>query len=212
MILLWGSQGEHFDGGDARFRVVFRTDWGAAGSAGIVGYPMPPLQGPHTGNMLLVTHNNGYEIFKVGDYASEGIVNSAEFGVNDNLLRELQDDNIRGDIYKVYTGGVLNAPGSKEFEVVANKRYPLLSFATMIAPSPDWFTAVSGVDLLSISDKKTIPLYVYDAGSDSGNIFQTTPKHPRRNRNPITYKTSPPFFPIGIRKIPPIAFLDIIRL
>ena len=38
-------------------------------------------------------------------------------------------------------------PGKMNAEIRATEDYSLVSFATMIAPSPDWFTGAAGIPL-----------------------------------------------------------------
>jgi hypothetical protein len=58
----------------------------------------------------------------------------------------------------------------------------------MIAPSPDWFIGLSGLNLYAnkkwVADT-TIQLFVYDAGTEEGDVFgyanpATTPQQPIR--------------------------------
>lgn len=51
----------------------------------------------------------------------------------------------------------------------------LVSFVSMIDPSPDWFLGVSGLDLClrncTWAESKIVDLYPYDAGTDSGPTY-----------------------------------------
>ena len=46
--------------------------------------------------------------------------------------------------------------------------------ASMIAPSPDWFIGLSGLNLYAnkrwVADT-TVQLFVYDAGTENGDVF-----------------------------------------
>lgn len=61
-------------------------------------------------------------------------------------------------------------------KVIASAERPVLSTMTMIAPSPDWFTGTSSLEL---SDGKTwyaevsVETMPYDAGTDSGPTFNS---------------------------------------
>lgn len=59
---------------------------------------------------------------------------------------------------------------SVEFDVSTN--YPLISFVSMVAPSPDWFVRISGFPLLNSEGywkiHEEIALKAYDAGTDLG--------------------------------------------
>lgn len=51
----------------------------------------------------------------------------------------------------------------------------LVSFVSMIDPSPDWFVGVSGLDLCMPNctwiENKIMELYPWDAGTDSGATY-----------------------------------------
>ena len=54
--------------------------------------------------------------------------------------------------------------------------HPLISMATMIAPSPDWFIGFHDVDLRDGGDwvgEATMDAWPYDAGTDSGTTYRS---------------------------------------
>ena len=62
--------------------------------------------------------------------------------------------------------------------IEVNTEYPLVSFITMIAPSPDWFVGVHDFNLCDTTtgkwkESRTRDLPPYDAGTDSGPRFQS---------------------------------------
>jgi hypothetical protein len=183
-----------------RFLVTIQISWGDPRVP--IGHP----NDPHTGNMFLVTHNPYYSLFKVNNIASLGIRKSAEYGVVDELKMESQKS---PDVYKIYTSDVLKAPGVRTFIIEDNSMFPLFSFTTMLAPSPDWFTGITNIDLRSITNH-TFPLYAYDSGSAYGSIFMTEPKYHRKMLIPISYKADAPFFPTG--NVIPIGYININKL
>ena len=49
--------------------------------------------------------------------------------------------------------------------------FPRITLVSMVAPSPDWFAGVRGLALLDGEtwvEELVVPLYPYDAGTDSG--------------------------------------------
>lgn len=64
----------------------------------------------------------------------------------------------------------------------ANKEHHLVSLATGIIPSPDWFLGVANLELCRETiDKRsewaptvTLNMYPYDAGTDSGKTFEVS--------------------------------------
>jgi hypothetical protein len=70
--------------------------------------------------------------------------------------------------------GIGTSPGVVKLQFEVSQQYPMLTLVSMIAPSPDWFVGIS--DLLLIENGKwlenlIIPLYAYDAGTDSGTLY-----------------------------------------
>lgn len=188
----------------ATYRVTFATEWGRR------RLPAHPKE-PHTGNMIAVAHDNRYEMFRLGKLASEGVIESAEWGTLGGLMREAKG--ARSAVGDVHTALVLETPGSKSMHLHLTPDHSLVSFSTMIAPSPDWFTGIGSVPMLDARgnwvDRRVIPLWAYDAGSDTGTTFRLKPKHPRRKRVPISLLHEP-LFPYDERPAP-IATLVIQR-
>jgi len=61
-----------------------------------------------------------------------------------------------------------------EFQLSFTKNFSSISFASMIAPSPDWFTGINNYNLIQDNkwvDDITIDLLVYDAGTEDGDVF-----------------------------------------
>jgi hypothetical protein len=183
------------------FLVTFTTLWGDSREP--IGHPMDP----HTGNLFYVTHNEAYRLFYPGQMASAGIVQSAAYGEVE-ILREEAMHYPRA-VGQVYVSPVLHAPGRHRVKIETNQDYPFLSFTTMIAPSSNWFTGITYINLFE-SDGLTIPLAAYDAGSDYGQEFRTEPKHPREIPIPIARIRNGVLFPN--HKPRAIAYLTIQRM
>jgi hypothetical protein len=61
-----------------------------------------------------------------------------------------------------------------EFRI--SREYPLVSLVAMLAPSPDWFVGVSALDLCEggrWAAERTVELFAYDAGTDSGSSYES---------------------------------------
>lgn len=128
------------------------------------------------------THVEQLSLWSVGMVASPGMVEMAESGVTDLLVGEMQqaidgglaDSLIDQRNWFCPDGIDAKSCGSNEFEFTADTEFPLLSLATMLGPSPDWFV---GVDRLSLRDETgwidhfQMELYPYDAGTRSSNAF-----------------------------------------
>ena len=57
----------------------------------------------------------------------------------------------------------------------ARAEHPLVSFVTMIAPSPDWFTGAADVALMTRGrwvEEVVVPLWAWDGGTDGGATYE----------------------------------------
>ena len=99
---------------------------------------------------------------------------------------------------------------SAQFE--ADDEHPMVSFAQMVAPSPDWFTGVTAVSLKRDGrwiDSETMPLYAWDSGTNAATTYTATKIEQRPfvptalNRAPMFVRDGNPV-PVGkvtIRKV-----------
>lgn len=180
------------------YNVTFKTMWGNPQIP--IGYP----KDPHTGTMFVAVHDQQYVPFQVGNTASIGIQQSAEYGMSDELVKEVKS--MGSHVWKYNVMPVLMAPGQKTFQIETNDTYHYFSFVTMIAPSSNWFTGAS-FDINKIPLNVDIPLYALNAGTDSGKEFITTPKHPLSPHQPISKIGNSVLFPNS--SAVPIAYLSI---
>jgi hypothetical protein len=196
---------------ERKFKIIFSTNWGTPGTENNINFPTKQKNGEdsHTGNMCLITHNDKYSAFKLGDYANQGIIESSEYGKNDSLITEIINE--KQNCFSYYTAPVLNTPGKAIFDITINPQYPYISFVTMIAPSSNWFTGISSVNLTNVIEPIRIPTYAYDAGADYGTEFRTLPKHPRgEDVQPIMLLNCCEIFPIKKDTIPAFGYIEII--
>lgn len=120
----------------------------------------------------------------------------------------------RGIAYPNVTG--------KTFAVFrVDSEHHLVSFASAIFPAPDWFVGVSGLELClgdgSWIEEKTINLYPYDAGTDSGPTYissdqPTMPQEAIRRIKP-NQPNDPrsPFHDTEVLEMKPMARLKLTR-
>jgi hypothetical protein len=167
----------------ARYRVTFEATWSVS------THPdrFPP--NPHFSPLVGGTHNGSVRFWETGTLASEGIERMAELGATSPL-----DDVIRAAIGSgtaqtlILGGGIDSSPGATSVEFSITREYPLVTVVSMIAPSPDWFVGISGRNFLETGDwldTITFELFPYDAGTDSGEIYDardddTEPQEPIR--------------------------------
>lgn len=159
------------DGTDAVYRVTFQASWDAQ------RFPTNFPGNAHFSGLIGGTHNGQVVLWKTGSLASAGIKSMAETGAKGLLTNEVNAAIAAGTgQYLVSGGAVSTGTGSVSQEFGLNTTHSQISLVSMVAPSPDWFVGVSGLDLYdsgsaSWLDSKVVPLKVYDAGTDSGAAF-----------------------------------------
>jgi hypothetical protein len=97
-----------------------------------------------------------------------------------------------------------------DFDV--SRDYPLVTLVTMVAPSPDWFVGVSGQSLIVNGDwarELAVPLFAYDAGTDSGVSF-LSPDQVTAPRENVFRLTEGPFRVGGA--VPPLGTFTFRRI
>jgi hypothetical protein len=121
-----------------------------------------------------MTHNSNAWLWKPGILASPGTESMAENGNAIPMLAEIDSMVIRGNAGALIVSLAPALTGSQPVSFYTNSNYPYLSVISMIAPTPDWFVGLSNFNLYNnnswITDT-TINLFVYDAGTEDGDVF-----------------------------------------
>ncbi len=151
----------------ARYRLELQITWNQE------NHPFEwPDSGGHMSGLIGVTHNQRYVMFADGRTATSGLKLVAENGRPRIMKAELAEADRRKRIGAVVEAdGLKVTPGRMHTEFTATESHPLLSFVTMLAPSPDWFTGAGSVSLRQDGrwrETVELPLWVWDAGTDSG--------------------------------------------
>ena len=84
-----------------------------------------------------------------------------------------QDKGVAGNVFMLPPVRIVGGEAKAEFK--ADDAHPMVSFAQMIAPSPDWFTGVASVALKRDGrwiDGETMPLYAWDSGTNNATTYQ----------------------------------------
>lgn len=156
---------------EATYKITFKGNFNSS------SHPVSNFPGnPHFSPPVVASHNGHYSMFQMGDKATKGVKNVAETGSPTRLLSELSDLKSAGIIKEFNRSNGLGGTGTVSTTVTVSKDSPLISFITMIAPSPDWVIGVSGYSLVRDGDfieKRTLPLYAMDAGTDRGLRFSS---------------------------------------
>ncbi|KAJ0179252.1 hypothetical protein K1T71_004964 [Dendrolimus kikuchii] len=159
---------------EAKYEVTFEGLW----SRNTHPREFPPESArAHFGDVIGASHTVQYRVWQEGRVASTGLRRLADDGATTALEKELkaESDHIR-TIIKArgiswqQVAGMSNPSTFAVFRVDA--RHHLVSLAAKLAPSPDWIVGVSALELCNVNctwrTSITVPLYPYDAGTDSG--------------------------------------------
>ncbi len=163
---------------EAAYKVTVAARWNATD----FGVPA----GAHFTLLAGAVHNKTAALWTEGMLASRSLEYIAENGFSAPLLKDV-DTLIQ--LKKALAPVAATAPlptGTTAFNLTANTDFPLLSFASMLAPSPDWFIGINSLALYRnhvwLKDT-TVQLYAYDAGTEEGDVFSyynadTSPQQP----------------------------------
>lgn len=178
----------------ASYRVTFTSTWRAATHPDA----FPPTA--HFSDLIGATHSARWTLWAVGGLASPGIERMAEGGKARPLADEVGAAIRTGDAGTLLRGPDLErSPGSVSLDFRVTRAFPLVSLVSMLAPSPDWFIGVAGFSLCDDdrwATERTVVLYAYDAGTDSGTTYET-PDLDTQPREPIRRIEWPPFHVAG---------------
>jgi len=132
----------------ARYRITLENLWNAQ------DYPQEFPDDAHLSLVGGALHDADVEFWAFGKPVTAGMDDLAETGRIDLLLYDevvpaIEAGNASATIeYREYTGPMVDGvPGTSTFDIEANAVWPLLTLATMLGPSPDWFVGVSGLAL-----------------------------------------------------------------
>jgi len=167
--------------GPAEYTVIVKSTWTK------VSHPFEYPSGAHFSGMIGASHNAKYSIFAIGRRPTPGLERLSEEGKHSPLDTEIRTAIDQGNALMLFeSGGIKNWKDSMVATVRVDPAHPLVSVVNMIAPSPDWFTGASDVNLANDGawiTRRTVTLYAYDSGGDDGTTYNakdkdTNPKKP----------------------------------
>ncbi len=202
-VLLGGATASSAQTPTARYEVEFEGNWSA------VTHPTDYPTGGHFSPLVGALHNAGVDFWESGALASPGIKAMAEMGMTTPLDVEIDAAIAAGTAGQPVFGPGVDGTATEVVNFTATTAHPQLTLVTMVAPSPDWFVGVGGVDLIQNGDwvnELVIDLFAWDAGTDSGASF-LSPDEVTVPPDPISLLTGGPPTP-GVR----MARLTITRL
>ncbi|MDE0507825.1 MAG: spondin domain-containing protein, partial [Gammaproteobacteria bacterium] len=149
------------------YQATFEGKWTTAVSPG--GVP----GGAHFTTLIGAVHNSQVTFWSNGGTASPGMESMAELGLTGALRNEIESKG--SDVLATLQQGISSGgTASATFEFSASPTHSLVTLVTMVAPSPDWFTGVSGFSLRENGEwigSRTVDLFPYDAGTEDGEGF-----------------------------------------
>ena len=129
-------------GDEVRYELTFDSTWSAA------THPVDYPANAHYSGTVGLTHTENYTLWAPGTLSSPGIKELAERGVPNPLNSEVAAAIADGHGFEeVRLSAISTTPASKSSQFRASSTHPLLSFASMIAPSPDWIVGAHDVPL-----------------------------------------------------------------
>ncbi|MEM7308942.1 MAG: spondin domain-containing protein [Planctomycetota bacterium] len=185
----------------AVYELKFNKTWSEATHPG--AFAEPGLFSSLVGG----THNAGVSFWQTGALASPEIETVAETGDTGPLAVQINNAIIDGT-----AGEVVFAPFGGAHVRVTDE-HPLVTLSSRLHPSPDWFVGGHDLNLYeggSWVASKTVELFAYDAGTDSGTTF-TSPDLDTDPPDPITLITGGPFFgttPLGTLEFTRLASIE----
>ncbi|MHC5064422.1 MAG: spondin domain-containing protein [Planctomycetota bacterium] len=156
--------------GKARYELTFTSTWSEA------THPTQFPNNPHYSPLVGATHDAGVVFWQPGGTATPGIESMAETGSTFGLSGEINVAIGAGTADQVLIGPGIVSPASITYEFVADAAHPLFTMVSMLAPSPDWFIGVTGLDLRPGGiwlDEVTVDLTLWDAGTDAGSSYNS---------------------------------------
>ncbi len=166
---------------NARYMVTFESTWS------LETHPQNFPSNPHFSSLIGGTHTADVVFWEPGMLATRGIQNVAEQGSAGQLRNEVTNAIEAGTALEVISGGGIRvSPGSVSTSFSINQSHPLVTLVTMIAPSPDWFIGVHGLNLFQHgrwAEQVMVDVLPYDSGTDSGTTYtsldvETIPPEP----------------------------------
>jgi hypothetical protein len=181
--------------GSAEYTVVVKSRWTKAEH---------PLEWPataHFSGVIGTNHTPAYSIFAVGTPPTPGLENLSEEGKHTPLDNEIRAAISAGNAGALFeTGPLRNFSDSIVGSVKVDDAFPLVSLVMMVAPSPDWFTGVTNVDLRengAWAPSKTLDLVAYDSGGDDGTTYMA-PNKDTNPKKPTSQAMTPHFVINGV--------------
>uniref|UniRef100_A0A8K9XMK2 Spondin-1 n=1 Tax=Oncorhynchus mykiss TaxID=8022 RepID=A0A8K9XMK2_ONCMY len=206
--------------GTAKYRVTFHGNWSEK-----VHPKDYPRRANHWSAIIGASHSKNYVLWEYGGYASEGIKKVAELGSPVSMEEEIRQ---KGDdvltVIKMKAQWPawqpLNVRAAPSAEFSVDRTRHLMSFLTMLGPSPDWNVGLSAEDLCTKecgwAQRVVQDMIPWDAGTDNGVTYESPnkPTVPQEKIRPLTSLDHPqsPFYDPEGGAITPVARVVVERI
>jgi spondin N len=190
----------------AEYTVIIKSTWTKA------NFPLEYPSDAHFSGMIGASHNARYTIFAVGRRPTRGLERLSEEGKHSPLNDEIDKAVEQGSaLMRFESGGLKNWNDSMVATVRVDPAHPLVDVVNMVAPSPDWFTGATNVNLIENGAwvaRRHIVLPAYDSGGDDGTTYKA-PDKDANPKKPTTRNTNRHFVVHG--KVQPVATVTFVR-
>ena len=190
----------------AEYTVIIKSTWTKT------SHPFEYPSDAHFSGMIGASHNAKYSIFAIGRRPTPGLERLSEEGKHSPLDTEIRAAIDQGSALMLFeSGGLKNWKDSMVATVRVDPAHPLVSVVNMIAPSPDWFTGASDVNLAENGGwvtRRSVTLYAYDSGGDDGTTYKARDKD-TNPKKPTTRAANRHFVVHG--RVKPVATLTFVR-
>jgi hypothetical protein len=192
--------------GPVEYTVIIKSMWTKA------SFPLDYPSDAHFSGMIGASHNAKYSIFAIGRRPTRGLERLSEEGKHSPLNDEINQAIEQGNALMLFeSGGLKNWRDSMVATVRVDPAHPLVDVVNMVAPSPDWFTGATDVNLIENGAwvrSRRIVLPAYDSGGDDGTTYKA-PDKDANPKKPTTRNTNRHFVVHG--KVQPVAVLTFVR-
>jgi len=184
----------------AQYEIRFDATWTAD------SHPLDYPSNAHFSGLIGATHGDDFRIYTDGGIATPGLEALSERGAHSPLNSEIESAVQAGRAGVLFESGALfSFPGMISATFTVDQAHSSVSAVAMVAPSPDWFTGVSNVSLRDGGewvDRKTLTLFAWDAGTDSGTMHKaadadTMPRQSVRLNAAPQFKDDAGLKPVG---------------
>uniref|UniRef100_A0A671V7M6 Spondin-1 n=1 Tax=Sparus aurata TaxID=8175 RepID=A0A671V7M6_SPAAU len=206
--------------GTAKYRVTFYGNWSEK-----IHPKDYPRRANHWSAIIGASHSKSYVLWEYGGLASDGVKQVAELGSPVKMEEEIRQ---KGDdvltVIKMKAQWPawqpLNVRAAPSAEFSVDRTRHIMSFLTMLGPSPDWNVGLSAEDLCTKecgwAQKVVQDLIPWDAGTDSGVTYESPnkPTVPQEKIRPLTSLDHPqsPFYDPEGGAITPVARVVVERI